>query len=348
MEYRTLGRSGCSVSTLTLGTMTFGVETDEEGSFAQLDAFLDAGGNLIDTADVYGDTVTEEIIGRWLTARSPAIREHVVLATKARFATGDGPNDSGTSRKHLQQALAASLRRLGVETIDLYQMHAWDPYTPVEETLETLDSFVRDGKVRYVGLSKYTGWQVQKAVGICERRGLSRPVTLQPQYNLLVRETEFEIVPACVDAELGLLPWSPLGGGWLTGKYRRDQRPTGATRLGEDPNRGMEGYDRRAGWERTWNVIDAVQRVAEGRGVTMAQIAIAWLVDRPAVTSVILGARTLDQLKGSLTSADLHLSEEEITILDAASDPTPPDYPYGELGIDQRSRHLGGRGNRPT
>jgi aryl-alcohol dehydrogenase-like predicted oxidoreductase len=343
MEYRTLGHSGCSVSTLALGTMTFGAETDEEGSFEQLDAFLDAGGNLIDTADVYADTVTEEIIGRWLAARGPSVREHVVLATKARFPTGDGPNDLGTSRKHLQQALAASLRRLGVETIDLYQTHAWDPYTPLAETLETLDGFVRDGKVRYVGLSNYTGWQVQKAVAITERRGLARPVTLQPQYNLLVRETEYEIVPACVDADLGLLPWSPLGGGWLTGKYRRDQRPTGATRLGEDPDRGMEGYDRRASSERTWDVIDAVQRVAEGRGVTMAQVAIAWLVDRPAVTSVILGARTLDQLKGSLAAADLHLSEEEYAILDAASDPQPPDYPYGELGVDQRSRRLAGR-----
>jgi aryl-alcohol dehydrogenase-like predicted oxidoreductase len=342
MEYRTLGYSGCSVSTLALGTMTFGAETDEADSFAQLDAFVDAGGNLIDTADVYAKTMTEEIVGRWLAARSESVRNHVVLATKGRFATGSGPNDLGLSRKHLQQALAASLRRLDTETIDLYQVHAWDPYTPLEETLETLDGFVRAGTVRYVGLSNYTGWQVEKAVRISERRGLTRPVTLQPQYNLLVRETEYEIIPACIDTDLGMLPWSPLGGGWLTGKYRRDHRPTGATRLGEQPDRGMEGYDRRVASDRTWNVIDAVQRVAEERGSTMAQVAIAWLVDRPAVTSVILGARMLDQLKGSLAAAEMHLSDEERALLDAASDPEPPDYPYGEMGLDQRSRQLPG------
>lgn len=344
MEYRTLGRSGCSVSTYTLGTMTFGRETDELGSFEQLDTFVDAGGNLIDTADVYADTVTEEVIGRWLAKRGASVRDQVVLATKGRFPTGEGPNDVGLSRKHLQQALDASLRRLGVDVVDLYQVHAWDPLTPLEETLGTLDGFVRAGKVRYVGLSNFTGWQVQKAVGITERERLARPVTLQPQYNLLVREVEYEMVPACLDAGLGLLPWSPLGGGWLTGKYTREQRPTGATRLGENPDRGVEAYDRRAGSQRTWDVIEAVQQVAESRGVSMANVALAWLVDRPSVTSVILGARTTEQLRENLHAADLHLSADERAALDAASDPAPADYPYGGPGEEQRSRKItGGR-----
>jgi aryl-alcohol dehydrogenase-like predicted oxidoreductase len=200
---------------------------------------------------------------------------------------------------------------------------------------------VRAGKVRYIGLSNFTGWQVQKAVAVASAAGLERPVTLQPQYNMLVREVEWEIVPSCQDAGLGLLPWSPLGGGWLTGKYTRESRPAGATRLGENPERGVEAYDRRSVQERTWAVVDAVRQVAGRRGVTMAQVALSWLVDRPAVTSVILGARTLDQLQGNLSAAGLHLNAEETAALDAASDPEPADYPYGGPGRDQRSRVIG-------
>ena len=189
-------------------------------------------------------------------------------------------------------------------------MHAWDPWTPLEETLRTLDGFVRSGKIRYWGLSNFTGWQLTKAVHLARALNLTTPVTLQPQYNLLVREIEWEIVPAAQDAGLGLLPWSPLGGGWLSGKYRRDQRPSGATRLGEDPNRGVEAWDRRDN-DRTWDVIDAVQRVAEARGVSMAEVALAWVTDRPAVTSTILGARTVEQLETNLEAADLHLDADE-------------------------------------
>jgi aryl-alcohol dehydrogenase-like predicted oxidoreductase len=338
MEFRTLGRSGCAVSTLTLGTMTFGKETDEAGSHAQLDAFLEAGGNLVDTADVYTAGTSEEIIGRWLAKAAPEKRDRVVLATKGRFPMGDDVNDLGLSRRHLQRALDDSLARLGVETVDLYQVHSWDPVTPLEETLGTLDDFVRQGKVRYVGLSNYTGWQVQKTVALARERGLASPVTLQPQYNLLVRELEWEIVPSCLDAGLGLLPWSPLGGGWLTGKYTKDARPSGATRLGENPERGVEAYDRRSSVQRTWDVVDAVREVAEGRGVSMAQVALAWLVDRRAVTSVILGARTMEQLTDNLGAAGLHLSAEETARLDAASDPGAADYPYGGPGIHQRGR----------
>jgi aryl-alcohol dehydrogenase-like predicted oxidoreductase len=340
MEYRTLGRSGCAVSTLALGTMTFGAESDEDTSHAQLDVFVEAGGTLIDTADVYSTGVSEEIIGRWLGRQPAEIRSQVVLATKGRFPMGDGPNDVGLSRRHLRDALDASLRRLGVDSVDLYQVHAFDPLTPLDETLRFLDDAVTAGKISYVGLSNYTGWQVQKVVDLAEFRGLARPVTLQPQYNLLVREIEWEIVPACESTGLGLLPWSPLGGGWLTGKYTKDARPMGATRLGENPDRGVEAYDRRSTAQRTWDVIDAVQSVASSRGVTMAQVALAWLVDRPMVSSVILGARTVEQLQDNLGAADLHLEAQEVARLDAASDPAPADYPYGGPGMEQRSRTL--------
>jgi aryl-alcohol dehydrogenase-like predicted oxidoreductase len=340
MEYRTLGHSGCVVSTLALGTMTFGTESDEDVSHAQLDAFVAAGGNLIDTADVYSGAASEEIIGRWLGRQSREVRDQLVLATKGRFRTGAGPNDLGLSRRHLRTALHASLRRLGVDHVDLYQVHAHDPLTPPEETLRFLDDAVRGGDIAYVGLSNYTGWQLQQIVDLAELRSLVRPITLQPQYNLLAREIEWEIVPASLANGLGLLPWSPLGGGWLTGKYTRDARPSGATRLGENPDRGVEAYDRRRGVERTWAVIEAVASIAEQRSVSMAQIALAWLIDRPGVSSVILGARTMEQLDDNLSAAGLHLSEEERRMLDAVSDPAPADYPYGELGAEQRAREL--------
>ena len=186
-------------------------------------------------------------------------------------------------------------------------MHAFDPWTPLEETLRTLDGFVRAGKIRYCGLSNFTGWQLTKAVHLARALGAAGPVTLQPQYSLLVREIEWEIVPAALDAGLGLLPWSPLGGGWLSGSTSASERPTGATRLGEDPARGMEAWERR-GTERTWDVIDAVQEVADARGVSMAEVALAWVTARPAVTSTILGARTVEQLEANLRAADLHLS----------------------------------------
>ncbi|MGK5683706.1 aldo/keto reductase [Actinoplanes sp. URMC 104] len=339
MEYRTLGRSGCAVSSLCLGTMTFGDESDEKVSHAQLDMFVEAGGTFIDTADVYSAGESERIIGRWLAARPADVTEAVVLATKGRFPMAADPNGAGLSARHLTRALDASLTRLGVDAVDLYQAHAWDAHTPLDETLRIMDGFVRAGKIRYYGFSNFTGWQLTKAVALARELGLAGPVSLQPQYNLLVREIEYEIVPAALDAGLGLLPWSPLGGGWLTGKYRRDQRPTGATRLGDNPERGMEAYDRR-NVERTWDVVEAVQRIAEARGVSMAEVALAWVTDRPGVTSTILGARTLEQLEANLRAAGLHLSDEETTALDEASDPRPNDYPYGPLGIQQRSRTI--------
>lgn len=341
MDYRTLGGSGCAVSSLCLGTMTFGVETDEPGAHQQLDRFTEAGGNLVDTADVYGDGRSEEIIGRWLASRPAAVTQPVVLATKGRFPRpGDqSPNGAGLSARHLAMALDASLGRLGIESVDLYQVHAYDPLTPLEETLRTLDRFIRAGKIRYYGLSNFTGWQLTKAVHLARALGVAEPVTIQPQYSLLAREIEWEIVPAVLDAGMGMLPWSPLGGGWLSGKYRRDQRPSGATRLGDDPDRGMEAYGRR-GTERTWNVIDAVQKVAEDRGVSMAEVALAWVTARPGVSSTILGARTLAQLEANLRAADLRLTAAETAALDTVSEPRTVDYPYGELGVDQRVRRI--------
>jgi aryl-alcohol dehydrogenase-like predicted oxidoreductase len=341
MDYRTLGNSGCVVSSFALGTMTFGSETAEAGAHQQLDRFAEAGGTLVDTADVYSAGVSEEIIGSWLASRPSEVTEPVVLATKGRFPTDGSPNGVGLSARHLGRALDASLRRLGVDTIDLYQLHAFDPWTPLEETLRTLDGFIRAGKIRYWGMSNFTGWQLTKAVHQARALNVAPPVTLQPQYSLVVREIEWEVVPAALDAGVGLLPWSPLAGGWLSGKYRRDERPSGATRLGEDPQRGMEAYDRR-GTARTWQIIDAAGKVAEGRGVSMAEVALAWVTSRPAVTSTILGARTLAQLETNLKAADLRLSEAETAALDAASDLRATDYPYGEMGIEQRSRRLAG------
>ncbi|EJL53593.1 putative oxidoreductase, aryl-alcohol dehydrogenase like protein [Rhizobium sp. CF122] len=343
MDYRKLGHSGAVVTAYCLGTMTFGAEADEAASHKLLDDYFAWGGNFIDTADVYSAGKSEEIIGRWLKAR-PTEAKQAVIATKGRFPMGPGPNDIGLSRRHLNQALDASLARLGLEHIDLYQMHAWDALTPIEETLRFLDDAVCAGKIGYYGFSNYVGWQIAKAVEIAKARGYTRPVTLQPQYNLLVRDIEFEIVAACQDAGMGLLPWSPLGGGWLTGKYRRDHMPTGATRLGENPNRGMESYAQRNAQERTWAIIETVEAIAKARGVGMAQIALAWTAARPAVTSVILGARTSEQLADNLAAAKLSLSEEEMTKLSEVSQPHVADYPYGAGGTNQRHRKIeGGR-----
>ena len=343
MQYRTLGRSGTVVTSYALGTMTFGAEATEETSHAILDSYFEAGGNFIDTADVYSKGVSEEIIGRWLADR-PALKDTAVIATKGRFPMGTAPNDVGTSRRHLTRALDDSLRRLGVEQIDLYQMHAWDPITPLEETLRFLEDAVSRGKIAYYGFSNFLGWQLTKAVHVARSQGWNPPVSLQPQYSLLVRDIEFEIVPAALDAGIGLLPWSPLGGGWLSGKYKRDQRPSGATRLGENPESGMEAWKARNDNPRTWNVIDAVEDIAAACGVSPSQVALAWLADRPAVTSVILGARTTEQLADNLAAAELNLGEDEVSRLTRASDPEAGVYPYGPMAQEQRSRKMeGGR-----
>lgn len=343
MDYRKLGPSGTIVTSLCLGTMTFGAESDEATSFAIMDDYVAAGGNFFDTADVYSTGVSEEIIGRWLKDR-PGMKDNLVIASKGRFPMGKGPNDIGLSRKHLSAALDNSLRRLGIEQLDLYQLHAWDALTPIEETLRFLDDAVAAGKIAYYGFSNFLGWQLTKAVHVAKAQGFTAPVTLQPQYNLLVRDIEHEIVPACQDAGIGLLPWSPLGGGWLSGKYKRDQMPTGATRLGENPKRGMEAFDQRNAETRTWDIIGAVEDIASATGASMAQVALAWLVAQPSVTSVILGARTREQLKENLGAGSLRLSAEHLARLTEVSAPAMSDYPYGAGGINQRHRKIeGGR-----
>lgn len=325
MEHRQLGLSGLELSVLGMGTMTFGDESDESACGAMLDRYVDGGGTFIDTADVYASGASEEIIGRWLARRGGA--DGLVLATKARFATGDGPDDRGAGRRHLERALEASLRRLGVEVIDLYQIHGWDPLTPIEETLATLNDFVGKGKVRHVGLSNVTGWQLLHAILVARHEGWAPIVSLQPQYNLLARQVDLDLLPICLEQNIGVLPWSPLGGGWLSGKYSPDQVPTGATRLGEEPDRGVESYFRR-NRDRTWAIVDEVKGVATERGVNPSQVAIAWLKQRPGITSVILGARTVSQLSENMAGVDFTLDSAEVERLDRISDPGLPEYPY--------------------
>jgi aryl-alcohol dehydrogenase-like predicted oxidoreductase len=337
MELRPLGATGTAVSAYALGTMTFGAEADEADSHAMLDRYLEAGGNFVDTADVYSHGASEEIIGRWL--EKGGRRDEIVLATKARFRMGEGPNDVGLSRLHLQRACDASLERLGVDTIDLYQAHCWDPVTPLEETLAAFAELVAAGKVRYVGVSNFAGWQLQRAALLGRLPGHAPVVTLQPQYSLLSREIEWELVPLCLEEGVGMLPWSPLGGGWLTGKYSRDERPSGATRLGEDPDRGQEAWDRR-NTELTWAVVDAVQEIADAQGASMAQVALSWVSSRPGVTSTILGTRTVEQLDDNLGAAELELEPEQVARLDEVSDPGLPPYPYGF--IDEMSEDRAG------
>jgi len=339
MEYRLLGRTGMPVSAYGLGTMTFGAETGEDESFAQLDAFIAAGGTLVDTADVYAGGASEKIVGRWLRERPSDVTDHVVLVTKGRFPSAATRGSEGTSRRHLRRALEGSLRRLGVDHVDVYLTHAWDPLTPLEETLCFLDDAVRAGHILYGGVSNYVGWQLQKACDLARVHNWTVPIALQPSYSLLVRDIEWEIVPAAIDNGLGILAWSPLGGGWLTGKYGREA-PSGRTRLGEDPGRGLEAYDRRAQRDQTWQILDAVRAVATPRGVSLAQVALAWVAQKPGVSSVLLGARSGEHLTDNLRAARLRLTEEEMAALDAASAPHVGDYPYGADGVDQRTRRL--------
>jgi len=340
MRKRLLGRTGVLVSEFALGTMTFGQEADEPAANAIMDHYVESGGNLIDTADVYPPVGprgnSEEIIGRWLK-RQPAMRDSIILATKCRGRMDDSGNSEGLSRRWIIRACEGSLRRLGTDHIDLYQAHQWDPATPIEETLLAFDSLVRSGKVRYIGVSNFTGWQLERTVITARQMGLSAPISLQPQYNMLAREIEWELVPACLEDRLGILPWGPLAQGWLSSKYTRDAAPTGATRLGEDPKRGLEAYDRR-NIERTWRIVDAVQAVALELGVPPARVALRWLADRPGVTAPLLGARTVEQLRDNLLAADISLEEEQRTRLDAVSEPQTPDYPYRLLAENAAAR----------
>jgi aryl-alcohol dehydrogenase-like predicted oxidoreductase len=336
MEYRTLGKSGLRVSVLTMGTMTFGGRggfaqvgsTDVDQARRQVDMCLDAGINLIDTADVYSGGLAEDILGEVLRGR----RDDVLVATKVRMTMGRGPNDAGLSKHHVITGCEASLRRLGTDHIDLYQVHEWDGQTPLEETLEALGLLVASGKVRYVGTSNYASWQLMKALGTSERLGLPRFVSQQIYYSLQGREAEYELIPLAVDQGLGVLVWSPLAGGLLSGKYRRGQQPPAGSRQltdwGEPPVYDQEGL---------YDIIEVLVKIAEQRGVPAAQVALAYTLAKPAVTSLVIGARTDKQLADNLAAADLTLSDDERSQLDAASAP-PLLYPYWHQAKTARDR----------
>ncbi len=338
MKYRNLGAAGVKVSNLCLGGMTFGeadeksfmhkVGSDEATSHAVLDRALDKGVNFIDVADVYGqDGLSERVLGNWMEARRA--RDKVVVATKFRFTMGDGPNRSGASRYRIVKCCEDSLRRLKTDRIDLYQIHMQDITVPEDETLRALDDLIRAGKVLYIGCSNYAAYRLMDSLWLAKTNHLSRYVTLQAQYSLLVRDLEREHVPLCRKEGLGILPWSPLANGFLTGKFDRDKPPQGGTRLGEKAERFA-----RYNLERNWKILDAVRAVAGEINATPAAVSLAWLLAKPQVTSVIFGARTIEQLDTNLAAADLELSAAHIAQLDQAS-AVDLGYPYTFIGATQ-------------
>ena len=328
MRYNQLGRTGLIVSELCLGTMTFGGSGETMwariGQLQQADAerlvgqALDAGINFIDTADVYAGGVSEQLTGQALKNLKVA-REDVIVATKVFGETGKGPNARGASRGHIMDGVKASLKRLQLDHIDLYQIHAFDPATPVEETVRALDDLVRQGHVRYVGVSNWPAWQIVKALGFAERFGLTRFESLQAYYTIAGRDLEREIVPMLRSERLGLMVWSPLAGGLLSGKYGREQQ-------GESGSRRTVFDFPPVDKDRAWDVIDAMRPIAQARGISVAQVALAWLLHQPAVTSVIVGAKKPEQLADNLAATQVQLTGEELTMLDLASR-LPPEYP---------------------
>ena len=323
MEYRTLGRSGLKVSVLTMGTMTFGGDgrfaatgnSDVTAARRQIDLCLDAGVNLLDTANVYSRGLSEEIVGEALGAK----RNAILIASKVRFPTGDGPNDQGLSRHHVLREVEASLRRLKTDVLDILYLHEWDGQTPLEETLAALDTLVAQGKVRYVGASNYSAWHLMKALAIADARGFPRLVTQQIHYTLEAREAEYELVPVAVTEGVGILVWSPIAGGLLSGKYGPDA-PSARQVAGwrEPPIRDVP---------RLWRIVDVLKQVAGAHGVSGARVALAWLLGRPGVTSLVIGGRTEEQFRDSLQAAGLRLADDERARLDAVSAP-PMIYPY--------------------
>lgn len=328
MKYRQLGKSGVLVSDLCLGTMIFGEEssrgTSKKEAVKIIHRYLDAGGNHIDTANVYAGGRSEEIVGEALKGH----RQNIILATKVRFSMGDGLNDQGLSRYHIAAQVEASLKRLQTDTIDLYYMHCWDSLTPLEESLRAFDDLVKAGKVRYMGVSNFKAWQIMKALATSDANHLNRFVAGQYQYSLVKRDIEYEFVDLCVSEGIGIVPWGPLGGGFLTGKYQPGEKP-------EDANAGRlavmaedtEEYWERRSTQRNWKIVEAVGKIARDRKHSYAQIALAWLRAKPFVSSIVIGARTLSQLEDNLKSAEIELSSEEMETLDRASK-MPELYPY--------------------
>jgi aryl-alcohol dehydrogenase-like predicted oxidoreductase len=327
MEFRQLGHSGLQVPVLSYGTGTFGGATeffkawgssDVAEATRLVDICLDAGVNLFDTADVYSRGVSEEILGKAIVGK----RNRLLISTKATFRMADGPNELGSSRHHLTQSCEGSLRRLGVDHIDIYHMHGFDALTPVEETLKTLDTLVQSGKVRYIACSNFSGWHLMKSLSVSERYGWSRYVGHQVYYSLLGREYEWELMPLAVDQKVGALVWSPLGWGRLTGKIRRNQPLPATSRLHKTADAGPQVEE-----ERLYRVVDALDEVAKETGKSIPQVALNWLLQRPTVANVIIGARNEEQLRQNLGAIGWNLTSEHVRKLDAASNCTPI-YPY--------------------
>ena len=325
METRFVGRTGLQVSELCLGTMSFGDTTDEPTAHRILDAFADAGGTFIDTANVYNQGLSEEIVGRWLQGRD---RDRFVVATKVYGEERPGEPTRGTGRKHVLAEIEASLRRLRTDFVDLYQAHLFDDGTPFEETLSTFDSLVTTGRTRFIGASNYSGWQLQKSLDVSRLHGWEPFASLQPLYNLLDRGVELELLPVCRHEGVGVIAWSPLASGWLSGRYSRDQDgPPSGGRVSADD------WESR-GTDRTWAVIDAVREVAAEVGKTPAQVALRWLAQQPGVTAPILGPRTEEHLADNLGAAGWSLEDDQIERLTAAGDQDLP-YPYGLQKLPQ-------------
>ncbi len=329
MKTRFLGSTGIKVSEICFGAMTFGGkgywkyigELEQKDANTLIKTALDGGINFFDTADVYSEGLAEEMLGKALGSK----RKEIILATKVRGRTGSGPNDVGLSRHHIVEGCNASLKRLGTDYIDLYQVHSFDPFTPLEETLRALDDLVRDGKVRYIGASNYTGWQLMKALAISDKQNLERFATLQAFYSLIARDLENELVPLSLDQKLGILPWSPLGGGFLTGKYRRGKkRPENARRT--NPKDQFLQFDEEKGFD----IVDELEKIAKNHNATITQAALNYLLRKPGVSSVIIGAKTKEQLTDNLKTSDWEMTPEEVNRLDALSEP-PRVYPYWML-----------------
>ena len=325
MNYRFMGRTGLIVSEICLGCQTFGWGADEPTAYALADRFVEAGGNFFDTSNTYNEGRSETMLGSWLKSRNN--RAQLVINTKVFFPAGRGPNDTGLSRKHILEQIDTSLRRLQTDYIDLYQMHCWDASTPLEETLRTLDDVVHAGKVRYIGASNYTPSQLMRAMMLSEMHNWARFDCLQPEYSLLVRSTEWELLPLCQAEGIGVIAWSPLAGGWLSGKYRRGQSPPPDSRVGR-ADRWDDQPEQREN-ERTWQIIDALDEVNRECGRSLSQVALNWLVQQPGVTAPIIGARTLPQLEDNLGSVGWSLNTEQMAKLNAASAiPLPSPYNF--------------------
>ncbi|HEY2486035.1 MAG TPA: aldo/keto reductase [Candidatus Binataceae bacterium] len=332
MEYRRLGGTGLKVAELCLGCMTFGRETDEANARKIIDRYLELGGNFLDTANVYAAGASEEITGRIIKER----RQSLVLATKVRFNANVflgkpvPPNDIGLSRGHIMTEVERSLRRLQTDYIDLYQVHSWDFETPIEETMRALDDLVRQGKVRYLGASNFMAWQLMKSLWVSDKHNYARFDCLQPQYSLISREIEREILPLCRSEQVGVIPWSPLGGGFLTGKYRSGEKPPQDSRLAK-----LDLWGRLAN-ERNYRTLEAVENLAKERGRGIAEVALAWVNQQPGVSSVIYGARTTQQNDQNLSALGLRLEQAELDALDRAS-ALAPEYP-GAMQTRNQSR----------